>query len=242
MKLLIDKIKLKYLLEQKRDYIRNSIQGIDLIITAIIFMFSLLCSDFHSIFGIHPYVVATIAWILAIVILLYGLIKLIISIQYRYSHEILYHDIENINEVLHRFSIVAVKDDFLPHANRYLLYYDNAWKCWFFFSFHTAECQNEESICQRLSNKLKVDVKAIQLKYISDRIQPKYSERDQVNKVYQHSLYQCKIMDFPEKLQQDSFEIDGTQYRWFTINDMEKDDTIMSKNSDVVSYVKEKVH
>lgn len=153
----------------------------------------------------------------------------------------LYKDIENLDEVLHKFSLIAIKDDFNDFANKILLYYDNSWQCWFLFSFHTSEYQNEESILQRLSNKLKIDKSLMKVNYISDRLQAKYSEKDHVNKVYQHSLYQGVIAKFPEIMKNDEFEIEGTKYKWWTIEEMEADENIMKKNGDVVSFVKEKI-
>jgi Ni,Fe-hydrogenase III component G len=51
--------------------------------------------------------------------------------------------INNLDEVTHPFSIVAVKDTYNEYANKFLLYYDKAWKCWFFFSFHSQQ-ENDE--------------------------------------------------------------------------------------------------
>ncbi len=96
---------------------------------------------------------------------------------------------EKQNEVIHAFSIIAIKDTFNHFSNRYLLYYDKVWECWFFFSFKTVETENENFVNQRLSNMLKVNKETIQIKYVSDRLQPKYSERDHIHKIYQHSLY-----------------------------------------------------
>ena len=152
------------------------------------------------------------------------------------------YDIENLNEIFHRFSLIAIKDDFEEFSNKFLLYYDEIWKCWFFFSFSTTDYDNEENIIQRLSNKLKVNRDSISLKYITTRIQPKFSERDKVQKVYQHSLYRGKILDFPSDMLCNEFEIDGTRYKWWTIEEMEQDLEIMEKNKDVVSFVKEKIN
>lgn len=69
----------------------------------------------------------------------------------------------------------------------------------------------------------------------------KYSEKDHVNKVYQHSLYQGVVAKFPEIMKKDEFEIEGTKYKWWTIEEMEADENIMKKNGDVVSFVKEKI-
>ena len=180
MKLLIDKIKLKLLLEEKRDNIRSKVEGWDLILTGV-------------------------------------------------------------NEILHRFSIVALKDDFNKYSNRFLLHYDTNWNCWFFFSFPTSDSANEEQIKNRMSNILKVDKNLIHLVHKSERLQPKYSLKDCVNKVYQHSLYQAVMGEFSPELKEDSFVLDGVSYKWMTIAEMEADDRIMEVNKDVVSFVKEKI-
>lgn len=241
MKMLLDKIKLRLLLEKRRDHIKNKVEGIDILITALIYVVSLLCCEFKTVLGLDKMVIQTLAWVLAFAIIVYGVYKMIKSLKNRYNHEMLFGEIENLDEVLHKFSIVAIKDSFEKYANRFLLYYDDNWKCWFFFSFHTADYQNEESVIHRLSNKLKIDAKAISLAYVSDRIQPKFSEKDQVNKVYYHTLYVGTISKFSDVLKQKEFELDGIRYRWFTIEEMESDEVIMNKNKDVVSFVKEKI-
>lgn len=241
MKFLIDKLKLKLLLEEKKDYINHPISGIDTVITAVIYMVSLLCSDFKEIFGINKYIIRTLSWVLAVAILLYGIRQIWKSFRYKYDHHTLFTDIENLNEILHRFSIVAIKDSFCEFPNRFLLYYDDVWNCWFFLNFHTSEYQNEQNISQRISNQLKIDTGNIMIKYIADRMQPKYSERDKINKIYQHSLYQAIITEFPPFMKADEFTIEGIKYKWWTISDMEKDPEIWQKNNDVISFVKEKI-
>ena len=244
VKLLIDKIKLQLLLEKKRDYIRHSLEGIDILITAVIYIISLSCSDFKPIGSISSDRISTIAWGIAVLLLIYGSFKLRKSwkYKYKYDHEHLFHDIENLDEVLHRFSLVAVKDTFNQFSNRFLLHYDSNWNCWFFFSFPTNPEQNEESIIQRLSNQLKLPASAIRLHYVTDRLQPKFSIKDNINKVYQHSLYQAWISDFPENMRKTEFTIEGVKFKWMTIAEMETNDSIMKINHDVVSFVKEKIN
>lgn len=77
---------------------------------------------------------------------------------------------QNLDEILHKFSLAVIKDTFNEFSNRFLLYFDKAWDCWFFFSFPTSDYQNEASIVQRLFNKLKVDANSLSLANISDRI------------------------------------------------------------------------
>lgn len=241
MKLLIDKLKLKLLLEKRRQHIGHRVEGLDVVLTGLLYVLSLLCSDFRDIMGVSKYVFATISWIVGLSVIVYGFIKIGISYKNRYSHNILYNEIENLDEILHKFSLAVIKDTFNEFPNKFLLYKDKAWNCWFFFSFPTSDYQNEASIIQRLSNKLKIDANSLSLAYISDRIQPKYSKKDEVNKVYQHSLYYVQIDNYPDNLKQPEFVIDGVEYRWMTIEQMEENSEIQETNGDVISFVKERI-
>lgn len=241
MKLLIDKIKLQLLLEKKRDNIRSKVEGWDLILTGVLFLISILCSEYKSVFGLSSETITVLATVFGIFITLWGVVKVFKSFRLRYDHKLLFSDIENLNEILHRFSIVALKDDFNKYSNRFLLHYDTNWNCWFFFSFPTSDSANEEQIKNRMSNILKVDKNLIHLVHKSERLQPKYSIKDSVNKVYQHSLYQAVMGAFSPEMEEDCFVLDGVSYKWMTIAEMEADDRIMEINKDVVSFVKEKI-
>ena len=45
----------------------------------------------------------------------------------------------------------------------------------------------------------------------------------------------------PETEQSDSFVINGRQYFWMSLPEMERDQIMMEKNSDIVSFVKQLV-
>lgn len=241
MKMLIDKIRLKLLLEEKRDFITRKTEGFDLLITGMLFLFSLLCSDYRSIWFLNSTAVTTLVAVVGGLIVAYAVFKIVRSSRLVYDHNTLYREIENLDEVLHRHSIVALKDTFLSFPNRFLLHYDKKWDCWFFFSFPTSEADNETYIKQSLSNILKIPTADINLQYITDRLQPKFSVKDNVHKVYQHSLYDCRLVDFADPLKSDSFEIDGISYKWMTIEEMENDPRIFDINNDVIQFVKEKI-
>ena len=57
-------------------------------------------------------------------------------------------------------------------------------------------------------------------------------------RVYSHRLYWATVSDFPEVFQQNEFFIDGVEYKWKTIAEMECDDRIMEINEDIVNFVK----
>ena len=146
----------------------------------------------------------------------------------------------HVNEIEHPFSIVAIKDTFEKYPNKYLLYYDNRWNCWFFFNFRTDadSKQNEANIRKGLSSKLKVDTDQIALDYKTEDIHHKFSVSDGEDKYYHHTLYSCELKSFSDELKQEKFTIDDVKYAWMTIDEMEKDPSIKKHNLDVVEFVK----
>ena len=162
------------------------------------------------------------------------------SVKDKYSHTELYNDIEKLNSIQHRFSIVAVKDTFNQYPNRFLLYYDERWDCKFFFSYKTVD-NDTDNIITKLSNELKIDRSNIKIDFKTEQIQQKYSVSHNEDRVYDHRVYSAEISKFRRGLTADEFEIDGKKYYWMTIQDMERDLRIKEVNSDVVGLIKASV-
>ena len=152
-------------------------------------------------------------------------------------------EIKNQNQITHPFSIVAIKDEFQEYPGRFLVYYDNRWKCRLFLNYHTQEnlSKNEPKLKEQLSRDLHVDIANIQISYKNKVIHKKYSHSDQCEKWYEHSIYQAHISHFPASEQSNSFEVNGRQYYWMSLAEMERDSAIMEKNSDVVSFIKQMI-
>ena len=241
MNILLDETKLKLLLSEKREEIGRKYDVLGISLPIVTYIFSLLCSDFHDTILLRASTIRWIAYFLAVVYIIDLLIRFAMSIRKKYNHEMLYEDIKNMNQIKHYFSLVAIKDEYHEFSNRYLLYYDKVWKCWFFPNYKTKDDNNEAFVATKLSNALHIKEQNITLTYITEKVQPKFSRRDQVQKVYSHRLYQGKISDYPKEIQSDTFTLDQIQYRWMTIAEMEEDDVIREVNSDVVSLVKESI-
>lgn len=79
----------------------------------------------------------------------------------------------------------------------------------------------------------------INLKYVTSKIHEKYSESDKMNKIYSHKFYLADIVDFSEIMKKDVFEIDGRTYYWMSMSELESDQNVLKKNSDIISYIKE---
>lgn len=160
-----------------------------------------------------------------------------------YNADLLQHDIENLNEIQHPFSIIAIKDTFNEYPHRYLLYYDNRWQLNLFPNYRTqaTEEENIANIISHLSNELQVPAQDITVEQKGYKLTTKYSVSDKVQKVYAHTLYQAIIKEFPSKLQADSFMIGDRKYSWWSIDKMEADAGIREHNLDVVDLVKHNI-
>ncbi|MBR1597364.1 MAG: hypothetical protein IJ661_00460 [Lachnospiraceae bacterium] len=240
MKLLIDDTELRLLLEKRRDYIGRKI-GIWDVVTGFSFLVSVVLAEYHNIGNVPGIVFKTVFVIVGITLTVWGIFQMGKAMKEEYSQNNLYNEIKDLNEIQHEFSIVAVKDTFNKHPNRFLLYYDERWDCRFFFSFKTTEQNNEDNIRQRLSLALKVDEKNIDTEYKSERIERKHSVPHDENRVYAHKLYYAKVKRYSDILKQNEFEIDGRHYYWMTLDEMENDERIRECNLDVVRFVKEMI-
>ena len=144
----------------------------------------------------------------------------------------------------HPHSIVLIKDTFHSNDNRFLLYYDARWNCRLFLNYATITSDYEldmENIVRHLQMELKVSKNNLDGAFAFEKVHEKYSVSAKENRCYRHRFYQFLIKQFDEKIEQDSFEIDGKKFYWMSIAEMEQDKRIMEVNSDSVSMVKKAV-
>lgn len=135
---------------------------------------------------------------------------------------------------LHEFSLVAITNP----EEKYLLKYDERWKCWLFPYVRSTD-NNLENVETYIKNILKVD---FAVKYVAVARHCKYSVSDEVYKIYNHKLYQTKLHVIPEDMQNETFQLGKERYRWMSIEEMKQDECIMRENDDVVAFVKVKCH
>lgn len=239
MQLLIDSTKLEALLQRKQDDIgyKKLDQG---------------CNIANALFVVYGGFSASpeiALWAKAMAIIAGGLglywsgCAMVKAIKNTYNADLLQHDIENLNEIEHPFSLIAIKDTFNKYPHRYLLYYDNRWQLNLFPNYRTqaTEEENIANIVGHLSNELQIPAQDITVEQKGYTLTTKYSVSDKVQKVYAHTLYQATIKKLPKKLQADSFMIGDRKYSWWSIDKMEDDEDIREHNLDVVELVKHNI-
>ena len=233
--ILIDETKLELLLEQKKEYIGTRV-ALDSVLSAISFLVSVGLASYPNILGVTGNVLKIFFMVVGIGFTIKSIYDVVYSKRNEYTKEDLFTDIESLNQITHNHSIVAIKDTFNDHPNRYLVYYDSRWNCNLFPNFKE-NINNEDFIINGIRNALKIDDVSVQ--FITQRIHEKYSESHEEMRLYQHRLYICTIGQFTDRLKNDEFEIDGIKYFWKTIQEMENDGRTDSVNRDILEWVKE---
>ena len=139
---------------------------------------------------------------------------------------------EALNNILHEFSLLAIVDS----NGRYLQMFDDRWNSWLFP--YARSTDNNKADMDKFASKLLS--KQVVTEYVTCSKHCKYSVSDNVYKIYNHKLYKLLLNNIPEKMKEQTFEIDGIKCRWMSIQEMEKDERIMDVNEEVVAFVKKK--
>lgn len=142
------------------------------------------------------------------------------------------------SEIQHNHSIVIIKGTYNKFPNKYLVYNDTKWNCLLFPNYKENE-NNIRFITEHLSNELKISRENISLKYVNQYISYKMSEKDKKYKVYNHKFFIASISKFPSYMKEDSFVADGKEYCWKTMVELERDENVAKKNSDIIGHIKE---
>lgn len=106
-----------------------------------------------------------------------------------YNHEILWKEIKSMDQIKHKFSLIAVKDTFCEYSNRFLVYWDERWECWLLLNFMTPDNNEVEVLARRTAETLHVPAAKTKLQWLDVQVYTKFSVSDRIRKVYEHNLY-----------------------------------------------------
>lgn len=166
--------------------------------------------------------------------------RIVKAFYHPYNGETMYKEIKSMDQVKHKFSLIAIKDTFREHPTRFLVYWDKRWKCFLLLNFRTPEEEAEKTLTRLISDHLQLPEGDVSLTRKDFRVTEKFSVSDQVDKKYEHTLYLASIETFPDVFRSDRFTVNGVDFRWMTIKEMKEDPEIMKKNKDVVETLEEK--
>ena len=75
----------------------------------------------------------------------------------KYDHNILLNDIQKLDKIQHKRSLVAIQFPDTSAEKKYLVYYDERWDCKLFLNYKTVDRADEESVINKVSADLNVD-------------------------------------------------------------------------------------
>lgn len=237
----IDETQLKLLLEKKRKQLEKpKYDGIGEIISSISLFITLSLADFGNLKLIKPLYFKIIAWGIAIIVLLYGLYKIIKSIAGAYSVYKLYSEIADIDpKIEHPFSIIVIRNN--SESGKYLLFKSKRWKCWLFPNYHCSnDIFNKAEEVRYIKGCLKRDLdisNEFDLKYIGNEISEKYSVGDQMQKKYNFHFFQAVDITINNNNKR-PFRYNGKKYCWKTLDQMYSNKNMRRKNKDVLDYIR----
>lgn len=141
---------------------------------------------------------------------------------------------EITKNISHDFCLLAVQNS----EGKFLQIYDSDWKSWLFPYFRSTD-----------NNKASMDANVQELfgpnssaRYIAKEIHCKYSERDNVYKIYNHKLYKPLNAQIHDFMNCEEFEYKGTKYKWLSLEELESDANVLKKNSEVINFVKNNIN
>lgn len=170
----------------------------------------------------------------------YGIVGIVRVVHRRYTVENLYEEIAGMNII--SSSIVAITQPGIPDSNRYLLYYDKGWDCWFFPNRRsTPDVQDDERDLQYYLNvEFKIPLTDCSLDLHGTKESVKFSTEHNEERHYLYRIYSCHLQVIPQMWSaEDGFEVGGHQCKWMTIAEMLQDKCIHEVNDDVVTAVRD---
>lgn len=172
--------------------------------------------------------------------------------RHRYTDDDLLEDIVAKDRTERRSTLIAVRDASEEFANRYLLYWDAGWQCWFLPNRATNASVDVETgeLSRWLSDNYEIPASDVRLQFVVEHESAKYSTEHQETRYYEYRLYKADALRLPDAWQKRSevvghaagvadaeFTVAGRECRWMTVAQMQKDPRIMQVNADVVGFL-----
>lgn len=134
-----------------------------------------------------------------------------------------------------KHAIIVIKNN----NDEYLQYFDEKWNSYLFMNCKMENEDDIDLIIAELNKSLEIDKENVKCYFIGEKKHTKYSESAKKEKEYIHYFYRIEILKKNEKFEKKEFEFLNKRYKWFSFDELEKDERIKKVNNDIVNYVKE---
>lgn len=134
-----------------------------------------------------------------------------------------------------KHAIIVIKNS----QDEYLQYFDEKWNSYLFMNCKMQNKDDKDEIIRKINESLLINSKCIKCEFIGEKTHKKFSKSAKIEKEYVHYFYSIDLSNEIEKFNEKEFEILNRKYKWFSFDELHKDERIKKVNSDILSYVKE---
>ena len=128
-------------------------------------------------------------------------------------------------------SIIVIKNK----KGEYLQYFDKKWNSFLFLNCKLPNGEDSIVIKNKIADDFNIKKDLVKVSLVGYKQHKKFSESAKVEKEYIHYFYNV-ILD--TKLDDNMFELNGINYKWFSYSELMKDKRIQEVNSDIVQFVR----
>ena len=128
-------------------------------------------------------------------------------------------------------SIIVIKNK----RGEYLQYFDKKWNSFLFLNCKLPNGDDSNAIKSKIADDFNIKKDLVKVSLVGYKQHKKFSESAKVEKEYIHYFYNV-ILD--TKLDDNMFELNGINYKWFSYSELMKDERIQEVNSDIVQFVR----
>ena len=235
----IDEKDLELYLEKNKKVIESGkIIGIVDAFSGFSLMVTLLSGDFSGI-TIFPHIYFEIfAWAFAIVFIVYGIAKFILSQKNGITIEQIFESIVELDvKKHHEFVIILIKNS--SARGEYLLSFSPRWKCKLFPDYKingVFDSDDTEKVSSFIKEFVNLDLNPNLIKYLGYLDSVKYSVGDKKMKNYGFHFFMATLVTSKTKFK--SFKYNGKKFYWLTLDKMYRNKNIVKKNVDVLDFIR----
>lgn len=236
--------KLRELLNSRKEFIGTSSIPWDGWFADLAFLLSIVMSDYKSILSIPADLIRGFFFVAFFVYTLILTIKTYRGVFKKYTVDNLFEDIENSSDRAHKFNLIVIRNTFNLSSSKFLLLYDNRWKCYMFPYCKSIENEeeNRRNVKSFLHSHLGIDEYFLRPAKVMETEHEKYSFSDRVYKHYIHEFFEVDIAEFIKRYPENTitksrFKIDGYKFRWFTIAEMTQNRIMQKKNKETIEDI-----
>lgn len=128
-------------------------------------------------------------------------------------------------------SIIVIKNS----KNEYLQYFDKNWESYLFLNCQLPNGDDSNLVISKISNALNINKEFIHVSVVGHKQHKKFSESAKMEKEYIHYFYKVKL---DTELEDNEFEVNGVNFKWFSYYELINDERIQKVNSDIIRVCK----